>query len=167
MKFFVFVISVFFLITGCSKDDESNPVNPGNSASGFVRGDVNGVSWYSNKITTSKTSNTRSIIAVQDLAGDPIFSSATLEFKITVNQPGSFGIGEDEPGYKYYVKAYYTLKAQNSGSNKFYRAYYDDVSLMTINRITDKDLNADFTFTARTEDSSAVVFSNGSIQINY
>ncbi|MEO8231148.1 MAG: hypothetical protein ABI638_02620, partial [Ignavibacteriota bacterium] len=71
------------------------------------------------------------------------------------------------PGVKYYVKTYYTLKAQSGGSDKLYTAYFDNVSFLTISRITDKDIDAIFTFTARTGDSSTVVFSNGSIQINY
>lgn len=167
MKIFVLLVSVLFLVNGCSKDDNSNPVNPEKNATGFVRGYVNGTSWYSNKITTSKSGNTRTVKATQDFTNDPTFSSAILEFKISVNQSGTFGIGEDEPGVKYYVKTYYTLKAQSGGSDKLYTAYFDNVSFLTISRITDKDIDAIFTFTARTGDSSTVVFSNGSIQINY
>lgn len=167
MKFFVFFIIVLFVLTGCSKDDDSNPVNPEKNATGFVRGDINGISWYSNKITTSKSGNTRTIKATQDFANDPTFLSAILEFNISINQTGVFGIGEDEPGFKYYVKAYYTLKAHSGGSDKLFTAYFDNVSFMTISRITDKDLDAIFNFTARTDDSSTVVFSNGSIQISY
>lgn len=169
MKFLVFISIVFFVLYGCSKDDSStNPVNPEKTATGFVRGDLNGSGWYSNKITTSKSGNTRTVKATQDFTNDPIFSSSILEFRISVNQSGIFGIGEDEPGLNYVVKAYYTLVSRSGTNDEKYKAYFDNVSFLTINRITDKDLDATFTFTARTNDSlKTVVFTNGSIQITY
>ena len=163
----VLLVSVLFLVNGCSKDDNSNPVNPEKNATGFVRGDVNGTSWYSNKITTSKSGNTRTVKATQDFTNDPTYSSAILEFEISVNQSGTFGIGEDEPGLNYAVKAYYKLISKSGNNDEYYRTYFDNISFLTISRITDKDLDATFTFTARTDDSSTVVFTNGSIQINY
>ena len=168
MKFFVLFIIMLFFVNGCSKDDNSNPVNPEKNATGFVRGDVNGTSWYSNKITTSKIENTRNVKATQDFTNDPVFSSSVLELQIGVNQTGEFGIGENEPGLNYAVKAYYKLISKSGNNDEYYRAYFDNISYLTINRITDKDLDAVFKFTARTDDSlKTVVFSNGSIQINY
>lgn len=168
MKFFVLFIIVLFILNGCSKDDNSNPVNPEKNATGFVRGDVNGTNWYSNKITTIKSGNTRIVKATQDFTNDPIFSSSILEFRIGVGQSGVSGIGEDEPGLKYYVKAYYTLVSRSGTNDENYKAYFENISFLTINRITDKDLDAAFTFTARTDDSlKTIVFTNGSIQIAY
>ena len=168
MKFFVFFIIVLFVLTGCSKDDDSNPVNPEKIATGFVRADLNGSNWYSNKITTSKSGNTRIVKSTLDLTNDPVFSSSALELQIGVSQPGESGIGENEPGFKYAVKAYYKLVSKSGNNDEYYKAYYNNFSKLIINRITDKDLDAIFTIIARTDDSlKTVVFTNGSIQINY
>ncbi len=168
MKFLALISVVLLIISGCSNNDVSNPVIVEQNATGFVRGNVNGSSWYSNKITTSKSGNTRIIKATLDISNDPIFKSSILEFRISVSQPGVFGIGEDEPGYKYYVKAYYTLVSRSGSADQYHKAHYDNISTLTISAISDKNLDADFLFNAVTVDSSsAVVFTNGAIQIDY
>lgn len=168
MKFIVLFILILFAFSGCSKDADSNPVNSEKNATGFVRGDINGSGWYSNSITTSKSGNTRTVKAKQDLPNDPTYSSSVLEFSISVNQNGIFGIGEDEPGFTYVVKAYYTLISRSGTDDTYYKAYFDNISYLNISRITDKDLGAAFNFTARTDDSlKTIIFTNGSIQINY
>lgn len=168
MKYFIFVFIVFLVLEGCSTNDDSNPVNPEKIATGFVRADLNGSSWYSNKITTSKSGNTRIVKSTLDLTNDPVFSSSVLELQIGVSQPGEFGIGENEPGFNYAVKAYYKLVSKSGNNDEYYKAYYNNFSKLTINRITDKDLDAIFTIIARTDDSlKTAVFTNGSIQINY
>lgn len=164
---FLFSILLFAVIS-CSKDNDSNPIITEKIATGFVRGNVNGTSWYSNKITTSKSGNTRTIKATQEFTNNPTFTSAILEFKIGVNQVGTFGIGEDEPGYKYYVKAYYTLVANSATGNEYYKAYYENTSLLTINQITDSNLNAVFNFISHTDDTlKTAIFTGGAIQIDY
>jgi len=168
MKNLILVLLFLLAIIGCSKNDNSNPVDTEKTAVGFVRGNANGVSWYSNNIKTSKSGNTRFIKATQEFSNNPNFSSAILEFRISVNQAGVFGIGEDEPGYRYYVRAYYTLVSSTGSGNENYTAYYENTSLMTINQITSTNLNAIYNFTAHTADTlKTVVFSNGAIQINY
>ena len=159
---------LFFAIISCSKDEDSNPIDTEKTATGFVRGNVNGTSWYTNKITTSKNGNTRTVKATQEFTNNPTFSSAILEFKIGVNQVGSFGIGEDEPGYKYYVKAYYTLVSNSGTENENYKAYYEDTSLLIISQITDSNLNAVFNFISHTDDTlKTAIFTGGAIQIDY
>jgi len=153
---------------GCSGTDDSDPVSTEINATGFIRGYVNSTSWYSSKITTSKNNNIRIVKATQEFSNHPIFSSSVLEFRIGVSLAGVYGIGEDEPGYKYYIKAYYTLVSKSGTEDEYYKAYYNDTSLLTINRINDSGLDANFNFTARTDDSTkTVVFTTGSIQINY
>jgi hypothetical protein len=168
MRFLIFITLALLIIGGCSSEDESNPVDTDKSATGFVRGYVNGSYWYSNKITTSKSNNTRIVKATLDSSNDPIYKSSVLEFRIRVNQAGEYGIGEDEPGLNYVVKAYYTLASRNGSEDKFHKAHYDNVSTLTISAISDKNLDADFLFNAVTDDSSsAVVFTNGAIQIDF
>jgi hypothetical protein len=168
MKLLVLISAALLIFGSCSNSNDNNPVNTEKNATGFVRGNVNGSSWYSNKITTSKSSNTRVIKATLDSSNDPVYKSTVLEFRISVNQTGVFGIGEDEPGYNYAVKAYYTLVSRSGTADVKYKAHYDNVSLLTISAISDKNLDADFLFNAVTDDSSsAVVFSNGAIQIDF
>ena len=168
MKFLTFITLVLLIVNGCSSNDESNPITSEKSATGFVRGNVNGSSWYSNKITTSKSGNTRIVKATLDSSNDPLYKATTLEFRISVNQTGVFGIGENEPGFQYVVKAYYTLVSRSGSADKYHKAYYDNVSTLTIGSISDKNLDADFIFNARTDDSlSTVVFTNGAIQIDF
>lgn len=162
------IITICILFCSCSKEDSSNPVNTDKTAVGYVRANIESTNWYSNKIITSKSGNTRTVKATLEIQNDPLFSSSILEFKISVNQTGAYGIGEDEPGYKYYVKAYYTLVSKTGLSDEKYKAYYDNVSLMTINKITDTNLDAVFTFDCRTDDSTKFLsFTTGGIKIDY
>jgi len=168
MKLYYLILPFLFFLGGCSKDNDSNPINTEKSATGFVRGTLNGSNWYSDKITTSKSGNTRIVKATQELPNHPQFSSSIMELRISVSQAGVFGIGEDEPGFKYYVKAYYRLVSRNGTEDEFYKAYFDNVSYMTINRISDKDLDAAFNFNARLDDSTKTVsLTGGSILIDY
>jgi len=168
MKFLIIITIAFLIVNGCSSDDESNPITNEKSATGFVRGNVNGSNWYSNKITTSKSGNTRIVKATLDSSNDPLYKSTTLEFRISVNQSGVFGIGENEPGYTYYVKAYYTLVSRSGTEDENYKAYFDNISFMTINRISDKDLDATFNFNGRTDDSTKTIsLSSGSVLIDF
>ncbi len=168
MKFLTFIVLVLLTFSGCSSEEDSNPVDTEKIATGFVRGYVNGSNWYSNKITTSKSGNTRVVKATLDYSNDPTYKSSILEFRISINQTGVFGIGENEPGYTYYVKAYYTLIAKNGSAAPTHKAHYDNVSTLTISSISEKNLDADFLFNAVTDDSlSAVVFTNGAIQIDF
>lgn len=168
MKFTTLIAFVLLIMAGCSSENDSNPVSTEKNATGFVRGTVNGVSWYSNKITTSKSGNTRTVKATQEFTNDPIFKNSILEFRISVNQAGTFGIGENEPGYTYSVKAYYTLISRSGSADVIYKAYYEALKDLIINRISDKNLDANYSFNARTDDSLRTVsFTSGAIQIDY
>jgi len=168
MKFIILLAAILFAITGCSKDENTNPVDNSNNATGFVKGNVNSVSWYSDKITISKTSTTLTITAKQNFTNDAKFASSELTFKISVTQPQVYGIGENEPGFIYYVKAYYKLISHSGAEDENYKAYFENVSFMTINRLTDNNLDATYNFNAYTDDrSKAVIFTNGAIQIDY
>ena len=153
MKFLAFISIVLLIFGGCSNKDDTNPIST----------DKN-----SNKITTSKSGNTRIVKATLDFSNDPVYKSSLLEFRISVNQAGVFGIGENEPGFNYAVKAYYTLISRSGSVDKYHKAHYDNISTLTIGAISDKNLDADFLFNAVTDDSSSsVVFTNGAIQITY
>ena len=168
MKFIAIVLLLIITFISCSQKDESNPVNNEVGAKGFIRGNVNSISWYSNQITTYKSGNTRIIKGTQPITNDPKFTSTVLEFRIGVNQTGVFGIGENEPGYQYSIKAYYSLISQSGVEDENYKAYYENISLMTINRISNSDLDANFNFVGKTDDSTkTVVISSGVIQIDY
>lgn len=168
MKLYYLFFPLLILFLSCSGDESSNPVNNDKTATGFVRGTINNANWYSSEITTSKSGNTRTVKAIQNISNDPIFSSSVIELKISVSQPGKFGIGENEPGFTYYVKAYYTLVSRSGNQDENYKAYFDNISFMTINRISDKDLDASFNFNARTDDSTKTIsLSSGSVVIDF
>lgn len=168
MKYFTVIVMLLTTFLGCSKKEENTPIDPGVTATGYIRGYVNSVNWYSNSITTSKSGVTRVIKATQNLSNNQNYSSAILEFKISVNQPGNFGIGEDEPGYVYFVRAYYTLIGKNGNSDLKYTAYYEDTSLLTIDEYDSDHLYGSFNFIARTADTlNTIQFTGGLIQIDY
>lgn len=168
MKLYYLLFPILILFTSCSSHDDSNPVSTEKTATGFVRGNLNGANWYSNEITTSKIVNTRIVKATQKLTNHPIFSSSIIELRISVSQTGRLGIGENEPGFTYYVKAYYTLVSRSGTEDENYKAYFDNISFMTINRISDKDLDAAFNFNARTDDSTKTIsLTSGSVLIDF
>ena len=85
-----------------------------------------------------------------------------------MNQAWVFGNSENEPGFNYFVKAYYTLFTQSRSADITHKAHFDNISILTISAISDKNLDADFIFNARTDDSlNTVEFTNGAIQIDY
>ena len=168
MKSFALILVLMTIFFGCSKKDSNPVVDDTKPATGYIRGYVNGDSWYTNSIRTGKSGVTRIVRATQNLSNNQNYSSAVLEFKISVNQPGNFGIGEDEPGYVYFVKAYYTLVGKNGHADQLYKAYYEDTSLLTITEYDDTHLYGTYNFIAHTDDTlHTVEFTNGSIQINY
>ncbi len=168
MKYFLALTFLVVTFYSCSKNDDNNPVNNEIIARGFIRGDINSINWYSNKITTNKNDNTRILKGTQDITNDPKFTASILELRLGVNQTGTFGIGENEPGYQYSVKAYYTLVSRSGTEDEYFKAYYEKTSLLKINRISSTNLDATFNFIARTDDSTkTIVFSAGVIQIDY
>lgn len=168
MKSLFLLLLSFVFFVSCSKNDDPIPVDPNVPATGYIRGYINGESYYSNSITTNKTGQTRTVTAKQNITNSQVFSSSVLEFKISVNQPGNFGIGEDEPGYVYFVKAKYTLVGKNGNANEIYKAYYEDTSLLTMTEYDSDHLYGSFNFIAHTDDTlHTILFTNGAIQIDY
>jgi hypothetical protein len=168
VKYLVILFLLIVTTVSCSKKDDNNPVDTSVSASGYIRGYVNSVNWYSNSIRTSKTGQTRIVKATQEFSNNQNYSSAILEMKISVNYIGTFGIGEDEPGFVYFVRAYYTLVGKNGNANELYTAYYKDTSELVISEYDDNHLYGTFNFVANTNDTlNTILFTNGSIQITY
>ena len=92
-----------------------------------------------------------------------------MNFKIiNISQTGTFGIGEDEPGFKYFVKASYTLKSAGAAPDKKYTADYRDYSVFDMSRIDDKGLDATFIFVAYFKDFlDSLNFTSGVVKIDY
>lgn len=85
-----------------------------------------------------------------------------------MNQAGVFGIGENEPGFNFIFKDYYILISRSGSANITHKAHFDNISILIIRAIFAQNLNADFTFIARTDDSlNTVEVANGAIQIDY
>ena len=167
LKTFVLIV-VIFISWSCSKDSDSNPVESEVTATGFIRASVGGTSWYSNVITTSKTSTTRYLKASQTITNNSKYSSAIIEFWISVNQTGVFAIGEKDPGYSYSVRAAYTLKSISGTEDEIYKAYFQDYSYLRVNQISDINLDATFIFRAYTDDiSKSITASEGVIKMDF
>lgn len=167
--FFITLLTVLLLILfNCSKNGEDNPVANESTATGFIRASVNGASWYSNNIVTSKSSNTRYFKATQQITNDTKFSSSIIEFWISINQTGQFAIGENDPGYSYAVRAAYTLKSKSGTEDETYKAYFRDYSYLTVNQLSSISLDANFIFRALNEDSSkSVIATEGVIKVDF
>ena len=92
-----------FLLSGCKKES-NNPADPNqNTATGYIRAYVNGNNWQAEKIYASKSGTNINISALKD--------SSEIKIQIiNINQKGKFSIGEDEPGYIYFIKAKFLEK---------------------------------------------------------
>jgi hypothetical protein len=160
MKYSIFIL-VLLLFAGCKKEAE-NPTGPDeNRATGYVRSYVDGVNWEASDIYVSESGTVINISAVK--------STAEIKLQIqNINQPGNFSIGENEPGFTYFIKAKYIQKAAGGTSEKIYTAYFRDYSYLTISDISEGTLDADFVFLAYSEDfTDSVNVTNGAINIDY
>ena len=159
---------VFLLIISCSNNDENNPADPNHTATGFMRTKINNISWFADKIEAYRQSNSLYIIGTQDSTGVPQFSSSEIKFQIiNLSQPGTYGIGEDEPGYEYFVKAKYILYSGTGVVNIIYSAYYLNYSTMNISRINADSFTADFIFRAFIDSTTSVNITDGVIDIRF
>jgi len=159
---------VFLLIISCSNNDENNPADPNHTATGFMRAKINNTSWFADKIQAYRQSNSLYIIGTEDNASTPIFSSSEIRFQIiNLTQPGTYGIGEDEPGYRYFVKANYILYSATGITNLTYTAYYLNYSTMNISRINADNFAADFIFRAFVDSTTSVDVTDGVIDISF
>ena len=162
-------IPLTLLLLSCSKDDNPIVVDPDYTATGFIRGRINNVTWFADKIEAHKQASTIYITGTQNFDTSSIYTSSIINFRIiNLSQPILAGIGEDEPGYEYFVKANYTLKFADGSNDKVYTAYYRDYSTMDLTRINDKGLDATFIFIAYSEDfSDSVDVTGGVFNIDY
>lgn len=155
------LILLSILLTGC-KEETENPSEPGeNTASGYVRSYIDGINWEAADIYASKSGSVIKISAIKNS------SEIKLEI-ININQPGNFSIGENEPGYTYFIKAKYIQKAAGGTDEKVYSAYFREYSYLNISDISDGSLDADFIFIAYNSDfTDSVNVTNGAINIDY
>lgn len=168
MKIFFLLSLSLIVLVGCSTNENSNPVSKEYTATGFMRASVNGGSWYSNQVLTSKSGNVRYLKSEQPIVNNSKFLSSVLEMWIGINQAGQVGIGEDEPGFTYGVRATYTLKSISGSQDEKYKAYFQDYSFLTINRISNTNLDAVFIFRAFTDDTlKSIVVSDGVIKLDF
>ncbi len=160
---------MILLVISCSK--EENPIDRKENltATGFISGNVENANWFADKIQAYKQSSIIYITGTQKIDNSSVYASSILNFKIiNISQTGSFGIGEDEPGFKYFVKASYTLISTRAAPDRKYTAYYRDYSVFDMSRINDKGLDATFVFVAYSQDfSDSVNFTSGVIKIDY
>lgn len=149
------------LISGCKKEAE-NPLEPDrNKATGYVRSYVDGVNWEAESIYASKSGT------VINISAEKAVSEIQLQIQ-NINQPGNFSIGENEPGFTYFIKAKYIQKAVGGTSEKIYTAYFRDYSYLTISNMSEGTLDADFVFLAYSEDfTDSVNVTGGAINIDY
>lgn len=162
------LLNVIVLIAGCSKDD-SNPVDPPNNTSGFILCQVNSVQWSATGLEASKVQSTFHLKGTKEITGHSVFNASEIYLRIiNINQPGTFGIGENEPGFQYFVKGTFTFESEDGLQDQVFTAYYLDYSLMKINSITDKSIDAEFNIKLYNQDFSDSLFiTNGRMNLNF
>ena len=168
IKYFVW-IPLTLLFLSCSKDDSTIVSDPDYTVNGFLRAKINNVSWFADKIESHKQASTIYITGTQYFDPGSIYSSSIINFRIiNLSQPTTAGIGEDEPGYQYFVKGDYTLKFADGSKDKVYTAYYRNYSVMDLTSINDNGIDATFIFKAYNEDfSDSVDVTEGAFQLDY
>lgn len=138
------LFSCIFLSAGCSNND-SNPIDPPNNITGFMLAQVNFASWTAEELEAARVQNTLNIKGTKTIVNNPVYISSEILIRIiNINQPGTFGIGENESGIQYFVKGTYTLKSDDGSQTEVFTAYYLDYSLMKINSITANSIEAEF-----------------------
>ncbi len=167
-KYLVLIPLTLFLFS-CSKDDNLIVIDTDYTATGFIRGKINNVSWFADKIEAHKQASTIYITGTQNFDAGSIYSTSKIDFRIlNLSQPVIAGIGEKEPGYQYFVKANYILKFADGSNDKVYTAYFRDYSFMDLTRINDKGIDASFIFIAYSADfSDSVNVTSGVFAIDY
>lgn len=162
------LLNIIVLISGCSKDD-SNSVNPPNNTTGFILCQVNSVQWSADELEASRIQNTLHIKGAKEITGHSVFTASEIYFRIiNINQPGTFGIGENETGFQYFVKGTFTYKSEDGLQDQVFTAYYLDYSLMKINSITDKSIDAEFNIKLYNQDFSDSLFiTSGRLNLVY
>ena len=165
---FQFLILLFLFIAGC-KTEVIDPFENNTTAAGSMICQINLSSWSASDVQVNKQRDTLLIKGKKILTGNSNYSYSEINFKfINTSLPGTFGIGEDEPGIKYFVKGDYRLKSSKGLPDVVYTAYYKDFSLMTITDITDKNIQAEFKMKVFESDfADSLLITSGRISINY
>lgn len=166
-KFLLSVLLITFVL-GCTAEVIEPPTED-STATGSMICQINLASWSASDVQVNKLRDTLLVKGKKILTGDSNYSYSEINFKIiNASQPGTFGIGEDESGFKYFVKGDYRLKSSKGLPDVVYTAYYRDFSLMTVTDITNKSIQAEFkmkVFDAAFSDS--LLITSGRININY
>ncbi|GBD86249.1 hypothetical protein BMS3Abin03_00162 [bacterium BMS3Abin03] len=167
-KYLIWIPLILFLVS-CSKDDNSIVADTDYTATGFLMGKINTVTWSADKIEAHKEASTIYITGTKNYDAGSLYSASKINFRIiNLTQPVTAGIGENEPGYQYFVKANYTLTFTDGSKDKVYTAYYRNYSLMNLTRINDKGIDATFIFKAYSGDfSDSVIVTDGVFKIDY
>jgi hypothetical protein len=165
--FLVFLLLV--VIISCSKEENPTSGTPDDLATGIIITKVNNDNWSADEIRASKKTSNTNITAIKYVEESLQYPSSEIIITLkNLSQPGSFGIGEDEPGYQYFVKANYILRSQSGTEDKVYTAYYRNISVMNITQISDSRVEANFIFKGYLDDfSDSIVVSEGVIKINF
>ena len=164
----MFFLVLIFLVLGC-KEDTFDPFVDDNTASGSMIYLINQSTWSANELQAYKERDTLFLKGIVTLTSDSNYSSSEINFKIiNLNQPGLYGIGEDELGLTYRVKGNYTLKSAKNLPDVVYNAYFRDDNLMTITGMNDRSINAEFKMKVFNQSFSDSLFiTNGSLNITY
>lgn len=166
--YFVLILFLLTISASCNKDD-SSPVLPSNKVNGFMICQVNFSTWSAEGLEVSRQQNTLHIKGRRSVSGSNTFTASEINFRIiNLNQPGTFGIGENEPGFQYFVKGSYTLISNEINQNIEFTAYYLDYSLMKINSITSKSIEAEFNMKLFNEDfSDSLLITTGRMNLEF
>jgi hypothetical protein len=170
MHKYLVLIPLTLLLLSCSKDDNPVVIDTDYTATGFLRGKINNVTWFADKIEAHKQASTIYITGTQNFDAGSLYSATIIDFRIiNLSQPVTASIGENEgDGYVYFVKANYTLKFTDGSNDKVFTAYHRDYSTMDITIINDKRVDATFLFKAYSEDfSDSVDVTSGAFRIEY
>ncbi|MCJ7552318.1 MAG: hypothetical protein MUO34_00410 [Ignavibacteriaceae bacterium] len=164
----MFFLVLIFLVLGC-KEDSFDPFVEDNTASGFMLCQINSSSWSANEVQEYKERDTLFLKGIVTLTSDSNYSSSEINFKIiNLNQPGLYGIGEDELGFTYGVKGNYILKSAKNLPDVVYTAYYTEDNLMTITGINDRSIAAEFKMKVFSQSfSDSLLITNGRFSITY
>ncbi len=164
----IFILVIIFLVWEC-KEDTFDPFVDDNTASGSMICQINQSTWSADELQAYKERDTLFLKGIVTLTSDSNYSSSEINFKIiSITQPDSFKIGEDESGSIYFVKGNHILKSGKNLPDVVYTAYYRDDYLMTITGINDRSIAAEFKMKVFSQSfSDSLLITNGRFSITY
>lgn len=167
MKQYFLILFSVLLVFSCSKEEE-NPVTPNNKATGFMITQLNISTWSADELEAYKIRDTLVITGIKKSALPAGQSSSSITFNIGTAQVGSWAIGEKEPGFVYGVRGTYLLKYSDGTTDKIYRAYDRDYSILNITRITSSEIEAQFKMIVfNTTQTDSLIFDSGRMNIRF